>query len=671
MSLLVLENVALHFGARKIIDGMGLRIAETDRIGLVGPNGSGKTTILRLIAGEQQPDSGTVRGRKGMRLGYLPQDMAVRGGKALLPFVRDSVPGRAELDAEIAEVEHELQNASEIDEEQALLRAERLAALHERRDHYSTHFTEHEAMRILAGLGFADSERNRDIGELSGGWKMRAVLAGLLFQKPDLLLLDEPTNHLDMPSVAWFSGFLQRYGGAFVLVSHDREFLNEQISRVVSLEPEGVRSYTGNYERYVAQRAEEEVILVNKAKNLQREREHAQEFIDRFRAKNTKAAAVQSRIKALEKMEDVQLYEKRRALRFTFPPCARAGQEVMRAENLGKSYGDHVVLSKLDFTVQRGEKIALIGVNGAGKTTLLKTLAGEIEASTGTVKLGSNVKLGYYAQHHAETLQPQRTVYDEVASRNKDAGTTRIRTLLGAFLFSGDDAEKLVKVLSGGERARVALARLLIDPGNLLLMDEPTNHLDLDSSEALAEALTTYDGTLLFVSHNRSFIRRIATRIWNVHDGAVDVYPGTLDEYMASARDRLAEQAEDKPAKLAASVPAKLAASAPAKAAATSRDDQKERKRREAEQRQLRSQKIGPLKKKVAELEERIAALEAEQTARNTDLEKPEVYRDDKRRFEILAQMQTAADKIEELTARWAGSQEELDRLEAELARES
>ncbi len=655
MSLVVFENVSLSFGTKTIVHDLSLRLASGDRVGLVGPNGSGKTSLLRMIVGEQAPDVGEIRKANGVRVGYLPQDLAVEGGKSLLDFVVQSVPGRAELDRTIAEAEARLARATEAGDDEATMEAaERLASLHDRQTHFEMCFSEHTAMRILAGLGFEVTDHGRDLSELSGGWKMRAVLAGLLYQRPDVLLLDEPTNHLDMPSVAWFGAFLKQYGGAFVLICHDREFLNEQIGRVVSFEPEGVRQYVGDYDSYERQRAEEEVILENQARNLQKKREKAEQFIERFRAKASKASVVQSRVKQLEKMETVETHDRHRTLRFTFPPAARAGNEVIRAEGLGKRYGDHRVLAGVDLSIARGEKIGIIGVNGAGKTTLLRVLAGELEASEGRVTLGHNVKLGYYAQHHADVLHRDKTIFEEVYGHSKDAGNTRVRTLLGAFLFSGDDADKPIKVLSGGERARVALAKMLIDPGNVMLMDEPTNHLDLDSSEALAEALGTYDGTLVFVSHNRSFVRRLATKIWDVADGTVRVYPGTLDEYMQSAQRRFAEP-EPRPS------------AEPGDGGKRGRAEEKERKRREAEERQRRAKVIGPLQKRVAELEARIADLEREQRERNDLLEEPEVYSDDERRFRILAEMQTAQEKLEELTARWMGVQEELEEAEGGL----
>ncbi len=673
MSLIVLDDVTLFYADRLIFDSVDLRLGHGDRVGLIGPNGSGKTSLLKVIAGVQEIDDGKVVRARGVRVGWLPQDLVVEGGRSLRDFVLGSVPGRAELDAELAGAERDLAEASapgaaHADDETLLELAQRVAELHERVDHFERFFSEHEALAILAGLGFSPGEEKRDLGELSGGWKMRAVLAALLFQRPDVLLLDEPTNHLDMPSVAWFSDFLKRWPHCFILISHDREFLNEQIDRVVSLELEGVRSYPGNYEKYKEQRAEEETILAGKAKNLAREREHLQQFINRFRAQANKARAVQSRIKQLEKMEQVETYEKRNVMRFTFPPTERTVAEVIRVEHLKKAYGSHVVFPDLSLTVRRGEKIGIIGVNGAGKTTLLRMIAGELPYDAGTIKIGNGVKTGYYAQHHADTLDMGSTVFDVVQRASMTTPASRVRSILGAFLFSGDDVDKPCKVLSGGERARVALARLLVDPGSLMLMDEPTNHLDLDSSESLAASLTSYDGTLVFVSHNRSLIRTLATKIWNVEGGTVEEYPGTLDEYLYSCAQRRKDVVvTGGPAiNAGAGTSGRAAAVAPV-TAPVSREDAKERKRREAEARNKRSKVLGPLEKSVAQLEERIAELEGAQARRSSELSDPAVYADDARRRTLLGEYQAAQEKLEELTGRWEAAASDLEAARARL----
>jgi len=678
VSLAVFEGVCLGYGKKTILDELDLRIGADDRIGLIGPNGSGKTSLLRILAGEQAPDAGRVRTRGGLRLGYLPQDITLATDEPLLSFVVGSVQGRAELDAQIADAEAELAalekpvDGGQADPERLMEVAEQLSDLHERATHFEMHYTEHEARRILAGLGFASSDGERPLSELSGGWKMRAVLASLLFQMPDLLLLDEPTNHLDLPSVTWLSDFLKSYSRAFILICHDREFLNEQIARVISFEVEGVRQYPGDYEQYLRQRAEEEVILENKAKNIAREREQAERFINRFRAQANKAKAVQSRVKQLAKMEEVETYQKRKVMRFRFPPAPRCGADVIRLDGLGKRYGDTEVLSGVDLSVRRGDRIGIIGVNGAGKTTLLRMIAGEIEASEGQVVLGHNVQAGYYAQHHAETLHPDDTIFATIAREDPESSITRVRTILGAFLFSNDDADKLVGVLSGGERARVALARLLINPGNLLMMDEPTNHLDLASSEALAESLGSYDGTLLFVSHNRSFVRRLANKIWNVENGCVETYPGTLDEYMDSCRLRQAQETDPSAAATTSSPSPDPGQEAdadatPAKKARGNRAEEKARKRREAEARNRHKEKR-KLERDVARLEAEIEALEALQKQRGSDLADPEVYADAGRSKPLLEAYEAGQDALQALQESWEKALLELEALPDEDA---
>ncbi len=660
-----MEDVSLSFADRAIIDSLGLRIGEQDRIGLIGPNGSGKSTLLRILSGEQQIDSGSVGRARRARVGYLPQDISVEGGRSLIEFVLSSVPGRTDIDEELRAAEADLEAQADGDPDELMALATRVAELHEQLVHFDKFFAEHEALQILAGLGFETADRERDLSEFSGGWKMRAVLGSLLFQQPDLLLMDEPTNHLDMPSVAWLSGFLKRYKRAFVLISHDREFLNEQISRVVSFEPEGIRQYAGDYDNYRRQRAEEEVLLENKVRNLEKERVRMERFVERFRAKATKARQAQSRAKQLAKMEVVEVPQTRRQLRIQFPPTPRTVNEVVRVEKLAKAYGEHVVFDDVNLIVQRGEKIGIIGPNGAGKTTLLKIIGGELEQTGGTVNIGSNVTVGYYAQHHAETLHGESTVYDEVARANPDATPTRVRSVLGAFLFSGDDVDKQIRVLSGGERARVALARLLINPGSLLLMDEPSNHLDLESTEALAESLADFDGTIVFVSHNRSLIRTLAGKIWNIEDGQVETYPGTLDEYMWSQQQRLAGEGASAPPVAAKPKPAPEPEPAVVKG---TREDEKARKRREAEARQRRSKVIAPIQKRIDKLEGRISELESAQRERSTQLSDPDTYENASLRNKLLDEYQKAQDKLDELTGRWEAAVEELDAAENELA---
>jgi ATP-binding cassette, subfamily F, member 3 len=668
MTLAVLENASLALGGRVLLDRVDLRIGDRDRIGLVGPNGAGKSSLLRMLSGEQAPDDGVVIRRNGLRVGYLPQEVQQAGGKSVSSFVVESVPGREELEAAVAQAGEELEASAATSPHGGALMdlAARLSDLNDRLLHLDTEFSPHRAERILLGLGFEPAELARDVGELSGGWRMRAVLAGLLFQRPDLLLLDEPTNHLDMPSVAWLGAFLRQYPGAFVLISHDREFLNEQIDRVVSFEPEGLRSYDGDYEHYQRQRAEELTILEARAKNLDQKREHLERFVERFRAKASKARQAQSRLKQLEKMERVERPRDRQSFRFRFPTTEKSGKDVLQVEGLRKSYGEHVVLDGVDLRVDRGDRIAIIGRNGAGKTTLLRILAGELESNAGKVEWGYRTKLGYYAQHHAEVLDPRQTPDQAVWERVREGNATLVRGALGALRMRDEDVEKRIGVLSGGERARVALARLLVDPGNVLLMDEPTNHLDLESSEALVDALETFDGTLLFVSHNRRFLRALANKIWSVQDGHVEVYPGSLDDYLAAAGGEPAAKAPA-PAKQATAASPAAAKQAETPRAQPSRQGDRERKRRDAQRREERRRVLAPLEKRVKSLEAHIASLEQQKAGCEATLADPELYADAARRSEVSRDYDRIRAELDTATEEWMWAQEELDARRKEL----
>ena len=656
-TLASVNDVSLALGGQTLFDGLSLQVHKGDHIGLVGPNGSGKSSLFRLLAGSIEPDGGTVKTLPGVHVGFLPQEIASFPNERVLPFVYDSVPTRPELREELERHEArlaELEHSSAANEEELVTVASEVAELHERIAALDARFSEHEAKRILHGLGFSQSDHQRTLSELSGGWKMRAVLASLLFQKPGLLLLDEPTNHLDMPSVAWFSKFLSAYDQALFLVSHDREFLNEQVNRVVSFEPEGVRTFRGNYERYLLQREEERELLENTAKNLEKEKEHLEQFVRRFRAKASKAAQVQSRVRKLEKMGSVELHRSAREVRFSFPATDRGARTPMRVDDLCKSFGEHVVLDRVSLAVERGDRIAIVGPNGAGKTTLLKILAGEIEASDGRIHLPGQSNIRYFAQHHAEALNLDRTVLQEVSYASDGTSVQRVRAVLGALLFGDLAVDKRVSVLSGGERARIALAKILVRPGNVLLMDEPTNHLDLQTTEALTDALATYDGTLLFVSHNRAFIRRLATKLWVVHDGTVETYGGTLDDYLWSCQQR-----DVTPATATAIKPV---------AQKKSRQARKEQRRKEAELRAKQNQGVKPLEKRVASLEETIAKLERVIAEHNDELSKPEVYDDAERRDALLREVQEAQTELDRSFAEWTESHERLEQLHAEIA---
>jgi ATP-binding cassette subfamily F protein 3 len=468
-----------------------------------------------------------------------------------------------------------------------------------------------------------------------------------LFQRPDLLLLDEPTNHLDMPSVSWLADFLRKYRGAVLLICHDREFLSEQVGKVVSFEWEGIRQYKGNYEDYQRARAEELQVLERRSANVAREREQAERFIRRFRAQASKARAVQSRIKTLEKTEDVVIPQAQASLEFTFPPCKRAGQDVIVLERVTHDYGTGPVLADVSALVRRGDRIALVGANGNGKSTLLRILAGVMKPTAGTCRHGRNVEIGYYAQHVAERLDLRASIFEEVWRDSAVNDVSRVRSALGTMMFSGDDVEKKIGVLSGGEKARVALAGLLVTPGNVVLMDEPTNHLDLESAEALASALSSFEGTLVFASHNRSFVNRLATRIWNVDGGRVDEYPGTLADYIDHCAKRSIEFG------VPAGAPRVQAAPERTSARITARVESRENQKR------ARNKKRGA-ERRIAEYEARIAELEREQARRSDALSRPQTYADPALYDRLLGEYQRDARKLEELLARWEAAQAEL-----------
>ncbi len=664
MSLVVASRLSLAYGPRILFQDAGFSIGPTDRIGLVGANGTGKSTLLKILAGELHPDSGELTWRRGARAAYHPQDVAELPPGTLVESVLAAVPGRGALDDRLHQAEAALAVART--EAEQLEVSQALADLHDALDHFEDRYGRRRAERLLSGLGFTGDDLLRDVRVFSGGWKMRAALAGLLLADPDLLLLDEPTNHLDIPTLEWFDAFLRGTRRALVLISHDREFLDRQIDRVLSLEPEGLCSWSGNYGDYKRQRAEREEQLEAQARRVEARRAELQGFIDRFGAKATKAAQARSKQKLLDRMEDVETLEQRDTLRFRFADAPRSGREVLKLRGVSKAYGDKRVYRELDATILRGERVGVIGPNGAGKTTLLKLAAGETAPDAGTVELGHGVIAGYYAQHHfdpqaaegvslaraAGGLDPERTVLETLWDLVPDRGESYVRSVAGSFLFSGEDAEKRVGVLSGGERARVALARLLLVPANLLILDEPTNHLDLDSSEALIEALKGYAGTLLFVSHNRSFLNQLATVVWEVKDGGILPNPGNLDDWLYHQRQ------------LAAAEAANGDATAPAGAIGdAARGGTRDRKRAEAEARNARYRLEKPIREEIAQLEAEIEAREREEREATAALADPALYQDFALAKPHIDRQRAAREALEGLYAAWEAAHERLAAL--------
>jgi ATP-binding cassette subfamily F protein 3 len=630
MSLLSASDLSLAYGEKVLFEGASFTVGPHDRVGVIGANGTGKSSLLRILAGAAQGDSGELVWRRGARAGYLPQDVAELPDLPLTEYVLSSVPGRAELEARLHAAESALAESRDTDEQLELSQA--LAELHEELDTFEERFGRHRAERILRGLGFSAADLARRTQTFSGGWKMRAALAALLLSDPDLLLLDEPTNHLDVPTLAWFDAFLRGSRKALLVISHDRDFVNRQVGRVLALEPEGLRAYVGNYDDYRRQRALEEEQLLARARKVEARRAELEGFIERFGAKATKARQAQSRKKMLDRLEEVVLRAERPTVHFRFADAPRSGREVLRLEDVSRAFGDKRVYRAASGTVLRGDRVAVIGPNGAGKSTLLKLVAGEIRPDGGTIALGHAVVAGYYAQHHFErgeydadgtrpfgALDPRRTVLDTLWELVPDQGESYVRGVAGAFLFSGDEVEKPIGVLSGGERARVALARILLVPANLLLLDEPTNHLDIASAEALIEALRGYGGAMLFVSHNRSFVNQLATRIWEVKDGAIEEFPGNLADWEWHQRELAGGDGPVRAATSGARADGAGAAAAPS---------DRERRRIEAEARNARSRREKPLRDEIARLEARIAELEEKQKQAEAALADPALYTD-------------------------------------------
>jgi len=602
--MLSIKSISKAYAGRTLFANASLQINRRDRIGVVGRNGAGKSTLFSIILKDTSPDSGEIALERGAKVGFLPQENAPTGDETVIELACSFSPAFIQA-------------------------ARRLGAFGQAHggDPTDTDYEVFEsaggggliakARQILGGLGFRDADFDRLARELSGGWIMRAHLARLLVHEPDLLLLDEPTNHLDLHSLIWLQNYLQNYSGAILLISHDREFLNQLVRHIVELEGGRVTRYTGNYEKFVVQREAGEAQRLAAYENQQKEIDRLMRFVDRFRSKNTKATQAQSKLKQIERMEKIEApFVSRKKMNFTFPQPGRSGQRVIALRGLAKSYGELRVYTSLDLEVERQQRIVLVGPNGAGKSTLLKMLAGVIGHDAGERELGHNVQPGYFAQHRAETLQLNRTVLEEMLDTPANVTEESARTLLGGFLFSDDDVFKKVGVLSGGEKSRLALAKLLLNPPNFLLLDEPTTHLDMGSIDTVIEALSQFKGTIVFISHDVHFIRKIASHVIHVEQGKLQHYPGPYDYYL----DKTGQQSSH-------ATQTSLANGAPARGGtAASREDAKSRKRREAEQRQALSKKRKVKQDLIDKLEAKIAAMEKRQGEIASQLELPETY---------------------------------------------
>ncbi len=659
--MIQLSALSKRFGDRVLLEAVTWYVGDRDRVGLCGPNGAGKTTLLRILAGLDEADDGDVIRPTALTVGYLPQDGLLHAGRTVFAEASDALRPLLDLKAEMHDLEHRLADlATSPADHDAVL--ERYSAAQERFRMGGGYSIELRVATILRGLGFGPDDFETPAEHLSGGWQMRLALAKLLLIEPGLLLLDEPTNHLDLEARNWLEEYLGRYPHSVILVSHDRYFLDAVVGRIADLSLRTITDYVCNYSEYLVQRHERVERLREAKKRQDEEIARVQEFVDRFRYKATKAAQVQSRVKMLEKIERIEVPAERKRIRFQFPPAAKSGRVVLELKGIRKAYGAKVVLDGVDLHIERGDRVALVGPNGAGKSTLMRMLAGVEPPDAGQRTEGHQVVMQYFAQDEATRLDPALTVYETLSAGSPMHMVPAIRNILGGFLFAGDDVYKKAAVLSGGERTRLAVARMLLLPSNTLVLDEPTNHLDLDSKDVLLDALEDYGGTLLFVSHDRYFVERLATKVVEVGRGRAEWYPGTYAEFLW--RKAQGGAAAPTPATPAMTAPRPKKSAPPPVVGKSAEHDAR---KRDAAERKRRERAYQALAGRIADLEGRIAERESAVKAAEAAMAAPGFYDDREASKTVLDQHQALMWEVGELLGQWEMLQAEAEAAKAAL----
>ena len=644
--MIELRDISLRYGPKVIFDCIGAVIGARDRIGLVGSNGTGKTTLLRALLGKAEIDAGQIESAKYVTLGYLPQDGVSTLNLPLFQEVEEAFQSVISIRNRLEDANTKLGALLPEDEEYHEL-LELIGGWEHELEAHEAHKLQSRVEAVLLGLGFQMSDMDRPTGEFSGGWKMRIALAKLLLKTPSLLLLDEPTNHLDIESLRWLENYLKSYEGALLLVSHDRAFLDSLCTRTFALSMGRLDAYAGNYSFFDRESKVRRELLQKAQANQQRKIEKTQRFIERFRYKNTKAKQVQSRIKALEKVDRIELEDTEKEISFSFLPPPLSGQKVLEVEGLHKNYGDLKVLSGIDFSMDRGDRIAVVGVNGAGKSTLARIIAGEEPYQSGSVRLGHNVSPAYFAQHQAETLDDEETALSVVERASPSGQVDRARTVLGTFLFEGDDVFKQVKVLSGGERNRLALTKILLSRANFLILDEPTNHLDIQSKDHLQAALADYSGTLLVVAHDRDFLEPLVTKVLEISRNSIRWYYGNLSHYVAKKEEEALSGQEN----VSAAVEDSVGVSS------------KERRQHNVK---IRNQ-MKPFRKKLEECEARIARLEEKISSVEQEMKDPDFFKRGEETQQSMSEYDSTKRKLERLFEDWEKAMEKITSLKEEL----